>query len=964
MTRVAGAAVALALVVTPPVAATPDRPVRVTVSEGTNLAVTASATHLVVDLQGELFSLPRDGGRATSLGHDLDPFWPAFSPDGTRLAVQSFADGMFHLRTLAPDGGDVRQVTSGEHDDQHPAWSPDGTRIAFTSDRAGTEDIWSVDVRSGALTRVTTAASRESQPTWSPDGRSIAYVRDNAVESIDLTTSAVTTVVPAGAGFVGAPSWSPDGRRIAFVRSNRLFVAESGAVRQVGELTDVFPFPARWWSADEVVYGANGRIRVSDVRDGATRVVPFTATFTLQRDRYARKRPDFDSRRPRPVRGIVGPVLSPDGRTVVFKALNDLWSLPVGGTPRRLTHDSFYETDPAWSRDGRLAYASDKAGTQDLYVGERRVTSLPGAEVAPAWSPDGTALAYQDENHQTFTLDLASGAVRRVLGPQNAPGRPSWSADGRTLALTVSVAERNQILLVDVASGATRTVEPAPYASISTRGDDGPVWSPDGRSLAFSMHGTLWVLPVDQSGAPTGPARRVTHEASDAPSWSADSKWLLYLNNGRLKMTTVDGAVREVPVGLTFTRAQPSDRTVIHAGRLWDGRDPEPRTDVDIVVVGNRIQRIEPHRPDRPRDARYVDASGLTVTPGLIDLHVHQEMRSRFVGDRQGRLLLSYGITTTRSTGDPAYRALEDRESLDAGARTGPRFFMTGEMLEGSRVGWEFARPVRDERQLELELTRVRELDYDLVKTYERFRVDWQARVTGRAHRLGVPTTSHYLHPAVAHGVDGKEHVAAPSKWGFGFARERSAGGVYEDVRKLAAHLPITTTLFSSGSLLADDPGMVTDPRVRTLYTGQEQRALNAKLLCAQGRGPCGFLDGTAEQARRDVEVVKRLREAGGVVLAGTDAPLDSTALSLHLNLRALVEYGLTPFEALRAATLDNARHLGVASDLGSVEEGKLADLVVVGGDPSRDVAALADVRMVVRNGVLSTVDELLEPYR
>ncbi|NUT96843.1 MAG: hypothetical protein HOY78_32950, partial [Saccharothrix sp.] len=777
VTGFAWAVVALTLVA-PPV----DRPVRVTVTEGTNLAVTASADRIVVDVQGELFSLPRKGGRAKSLGHDLDPFWPTFSPDGSRLAVQSFADGTFHLRTLAPDGGDVRQVTSGEHDDLHPAWSPDGTKLAFTSDRAGTEDIWTVDARGGPPTRVTSAASRESQPTWSPDGRRIAYVRDNTVESVDLGTAEVRTEVAAGTGFVAAPTWSPDGRRIAFVRSNRLFVAESGSVRQVGALDDVFPFPARWLSAHEVIYGANGRIRVSDVRDGVTRVVPFSATFTLDRPHYQRKRYDFDSRRPRPVRGIVGPALSPDGRTVVFKALNDLWLLPIGGTPRPITRDAFYETDPAWSRDGRLAYASDKAGTEDLYVweagAERRVTDLPGAEVAPAWSPDGKVVAFQDENHQTFTLDLASGVTTRVLGPQNAPGRPSWSADGRTLALTVSVAERNQILLLDLASRVSRVVEPAPYASISTRGDDGPVWSPDGRSLAFSMHGTLWVLPVDPAGTPTGPARPVTDEASDAPTWSGDSKWLLYLHNGRLRKTTVDGRAEDVPMDLTFTRAQPSGRTVIHAGRLWDGRHPEPRTDVDIVVVGNRVERIEPHRADRSRGTRYVDASGLTVTPGLIDLHVHQEMRSRFVGDRQGRLLLSYGITTTRSTGDPAYRALEDRESLDAGARTGPRFFATGEMLEGSRPSWEFARPVRDERQLELELTRVRELDYDLVKTYERFRVDWQARVADRAHRLGVPTTSHYLYPAVAHGVDMKEHVSAPSKWGFGFARERSAGGV------------------------------------------------------------------------------------------------------------------------------------------------------------------------------------------
>ncbi|MBW4717961.1 amidohydrolase family protein [Saccharothrix obliqua] len=979
--RLGGAVLACALLVSSATAAEarPD-PTRVTVSEGTNLAVTVSPRDgsLVLDLQGQLFRLPREGGTAEPIGGDLlDPYWPAFSPDGSRIAIQSFAEGMFHIRTVAADGSDPRTLTRGDFDDMYPAWSPDGNRIAFTSDRKGTEDVWTVDVRTGQLTQITSATSAETHPTWSPDGKSIAYVHNNAVERVDLATRAVTTLVPAAAGFIAAPSWSPDGKRLAFLRAGQggrtLQVYEGGAVRQVGPHRDAFPFPPRWTSPNDVVYGADGHVVTSRVDTGASRVIPFKATFTLHRDKYERKAYDFDSERPRQVRGIAGPALAPDGKSVVFKALNDLWLTPVGGTPKQLTRDRYAETDPAWSRDGkRIAYASDKAGTMDLYAldvadgREQRLTSLPGAEVAPTWSPDGRALVFQDQNAQTLKLDLASGATTRVLGAQNAPGRPSWSPDGRTLALTTSVAERNQILLVNLASGTTKTVEPAPLGSVSTRGDDGPVWSPDGRLLAFSMDSTLWVLPVDATGTPTGKARQVTREVSDAPSWGPGNT-LLYLSNGRLRLTAVDnGQARDVPVPLTYRRDNPDTRLVIRAGRLWDGRHAEVRTDVDIVVVGNRIASIEPHRPDRALAGwKYVDASDLTVTPGLVDMHVHQEMRSRFVGDRLGRLLLSFGITSTRSTGDPAYRALEDRESLDANARTGPRFFMTGEMLEGSRVGWEFARPVRGEQQLGLELSRVQALDYDLVKTYERFPFDWQARVAGHAHGLGIPTTSHYLYPGIAHGVDMKEHLTGPSKWGFGFARDSSFAGVYDDVVQLAArgNMPFTTTLFSAGSLLADDPAIENDRRVRTLYTGQEQQTLHAKVLCAQGRGPCGFLDGSPEQAKRDVTTITRLLAAGGTVLAGTDAPLDTMAVALHLNLRAMAKYGVNPFQVLQSATLLPARQLGVEGDLGSVEEGKLADFVVTGGDASRDVTALADVRIVVKNGQVSTVDELLKPF-
>ncbi|MFD9962331.1 amidohydrolase family protein [Amycolatopsis sp. NPDC058986] len=954
----------------------------VTVTEGTNLAVTVSPRDgtLVFDLQGQLFSVPREGGTATPVGDDLlDPFWPVFSPDGKEIALQSYADGMFHITVITPDGRTSRQLTYGEHDDLQPAWSPDGTKIAFSSDRAGAADIWTVDVRTGETRQITKSTTQKSQPTWAPDGKSIAYVQGTGIESIDLATGAVRAVVPPGRSFLGAPSWSPDGRTLAFLRTGKegrtLMVSESGTVRQVGTYTDVFPFPARWLSAHELIYGANGKIAVSDTATGAGRAVPFSATFTVSRDEYARKTHDFDTRHPRPVRGIAGPALSPDGRSVAFKALNDLWLLPIDGKPQRLTHDQFSEWDPVWSPDGgRIAYASDKAGTEDLYVldvaggGEKRVTSLPGAEVSPAWSPDGKKLAFEDQDGLLSTVDLASGAVTKVLGPLNTPGRPSWSPDGRFLTLTVSAGQRNQILLVDVAAGTTRTIEPSPYGSVSTRGDDGPLWSPDGHWLAFSQDSTIHLLPVDATGTPTGPARRITDEASDAPSWSGDSKTVLYLHNGTLRLTTVDGeSTRDIPLDLTFTQDKPDSRLVIHAGRLWDGRHREPRTDVDIIVVGNRIRRIEPHREDRQRAGwQFIDASEQTVTPGLVDMHNHQEMRSRFFGDRQGRLLLSYGITTTRSTGDPVYRALEDREALTSGDRIGPRFFMTGEMLEGSRVSWEFARPVRDERQLALEMSRVRALGYDLVKTYQRFRNDWQTEVTEQAHEIGIPTTSHYLYPAIAHGVDMKEHLAGPSRWGFGFSHEGSLGGAYDDVIQLAAQgkMPFSTTLFSSSSLLADDPAMVTDPRLSALYTRSQQEILHAKLLCAQGKGPCGFLDADAARTRKEVDLIKRLLAAGGTVLTGTDAPLDTTAVSLHLNVRAMAKYGVDPFQVLQSATLLSARQLGVERDLGSVEEGKLADLVFTDGDASHDVNRLIDVRMVVKNGKPYTIDDLTAPFR
>ncbi|MDF5757669.1 amidohydrolase family protein [Spongiactinospora sp. TRM90649] len=961
-----------------------SRTIKVTVTEGTSMAVTAASggRTIVMDLQGILHSVAGSGGTARAFGDPLlDPFWPDLSPDGGSVAVQSFADGMFHIWTVSLKNGTARQLTSGEYDDLQPAWSPDGSKIAFSSARAGNGDIWIVDVANGQLKRVTSASVEETQPTWSPDGKSIAYVRENVVESVDLATGAVKTLVPSKTGALAAPSWSPDGGKIAFLRTEsgarRLKVSSApGEETTVGDLTDVYSFPPSWISAEELLYSGNGKIVVSKAATGETRRVPFAATFTLERPVYDRKEYDFDSNGRRDVRGIVGPALSPDGREVLYKALNDLWVQPVGrGNARKLTDDDFYEIDPVWSRDGKkIAYASDKGGTMDLWVRElsngreHRVTSLPGAEIAPAWSPDGKRLVFQDQGGKTFLVNADGGAApAELLGTRTAPGRPSWSADGRTVALSVSAGSRNQIELVNVEARTSKVVEPAPWRSISVRGDDGPAWSPDGRWFAFIMETTLWVLPVNPDGTPAGQARRLTDKPSDAPSWSGDSKTLLYLENGELRTISRDGGrSNAVKTGVSYQPAQPKGRVVIHAGKMWDGKSDSLRANVDITVVKNRITDVSPHRPGpHPPGWKVIDASDRTVMPGLIDIHYHQQLQSKFYGDRQGRLLLSYGITTTRSTGDQAYRAVEDREAAQAGARIGPRHFLTGEMLEGSRLSWDFARPVMNERQLDLEFSRAKALDFDLMKTYMRFPFKMQAEVAKRGHKLGIPTTSHYLSPGIGHGVDMQEHLSGPTRYNFSFSRNVSQGVVYDDVVKLLGKggFPLSTTLFASSALLADDPGMVDDPRVKSLYTGWEQDILDGELKCALGTGPCGFLSGNMASAQRSVEQFKKIMDAGGTVLAGTDGPLDNPAVSLHLNLRSMVKFGISPVKTLQSATLANAKALGIENDLGSVERGKLADLMFIEGDPLADINSLANVRDVMTNGMVHNVTDLMAPF-
>ncbi|HKE25949.1 MAG TPA: amidohydrolase family protein [Bryobacteraceae bacterium] len=978
----------------------------VTVTKGTNIAATVSPDRrtIVIDLQGSLWAIPFQGGSARRLTDPLlEPARPDYSPKGDAIAFQAYQGGTFHIWTIKPDGSGLRQITNGHGDDREPRFSPDGSKIAFASDRAfnGSYDIWSFEVATGKLTQWTSAPADEYEPAWSPDGSEIAFVsgigaNGTTIQAVNSTGALRTLCTAAPGAHVDSPAWSPDGKRVAYTQiaagKSRLMVDGSG----IGTDDDVFPFPATWLSGDRILYTGNGKIQATSLETGATSEVPFEASFALNRPAYTRKHFDLDSTASKTVKGIVSPVLSPGGNQIVFESLNQLWLMEIGGRPRPLTSDRYYKEDPAWSPDGkRIAYSSDKSGIENIYIldlsngAERRITSSTNrAEVGAAWSPDGKKLAFQDQAGATYVLDLDRDQERMVIPAQFAPSRPSWSASGTSISIAAlkPYSKRfregtSQILTANLATRKLTFSEAAPFLSLSTRGEDGPVYSPDGSSVAFVMGSVLWIRPVDRDGIPTGPGHAINQEATDAPTWSGDSKRLLYLSNGKLRLISTDGSkVETVPLDLTWSYEPAAESTLIHAGHLWDGRGAAVRDGVDIVVVNHRIRSIEPHKESLHRAAeanhdRFVDASSLTVIPGLWESHTHEWISGKFYGDRLGRLWLAYGVTELQSQGDPDYRAAETREAFGSGERVGPRFFASGEALDGERVYYNFMRPTYSEAQLQLELSRARALDYDLLKMYVRLPHALQQKAMEFAHsQMGVVAASHYMLPGMAYGMDGMTHVSATSRLGFAYTRTL-AGVSYQDVRSLfqASGMFVISTPFQSFPLYAEDPAMVDDVRLATLNTPWDQAGLRAKRDMALGkpapasetvRSRFGDVAATLEGLRKEEDTVIHLVRAGVLVLAGTDSPLDNVATALHLNLRAQVKFGLEPWQALQTATLLPARAFGVDRDLGTVEPGKLADLVLVAGDPLRNLRDLANVEAVMKSGKLYRISDLVAPFQ
>ena len=955
----------------------------VQLTEGTNMAAAVSpdGQHIAFTLQGTLWSMPISGGKATPLTDAMgDCHIPTWSPDGSWIAFQSYRSGTYHIWRVRPDATGLEQLTHGAHDDREPHWSPVGPNLIFSSDREGSYELWNLNVDSGDLRRLTTTAKKASWPAYAPDGQRIAYlVEDQGLYLMDADEED-GTLVHSGSD-LAAPAWSPDGSSLIFARVGaattqqlRLSVADGSTQTLSPDDVDIFPFRASWVDG-ELLYTADGGFRRRPPEESTAQRVPFTATVELWRPPYTRRSYPFDDDTPRPALGIRAPALAPDGESLIFSALGDLWLKRTGSTAQQLTKDHYVDLDPAWSPSGdRIVFATDRSGNMELWIlsledGFTEQLTDKGLDlVYPAWSPDGAWIACLEVGRKNLwsnaTLSLVNatnGATLALGAPIFVPSRPSWAPDSEHLALaTLRRYSRrfregvSEIRIVNIRDQSTSYFSPTPYISMGPRGASGPAWSPQGDALAFVQGGKLWLQDVSPTGRPLGAPEPLTSVLSESPTWSNDGR-LLALSNGQLQLIEpTTGLVSPVDLELSWTPEINQGTYAVHAGRLWDGLQTQYREDVDVIIQGQRIVAVEAHRE---RDFPVVDASEATVIPGLFDMHVHQH---GVVGERLGRSWLAYGITSVREVGADPYDALERKEAWAAGVRPGPRLFFTGGLLNGARIYYGLSNSVTTPEHRDWEMERIAALGYDLVKTYVRLPDSDQRMYTQRAHGLGIPVSSHEIYPAAAFGVDAVEHLGATSRRGFSL-KQSALRIAYQDVRTLLAEsgMFITPTLGIAGGMVLHislDPGALTAPGYAELVPEAHRQSFEA-----------AYRRSTITQTRRllvarQQRFLRELLDAGGKITAGTDVPFLPYGWSLHVELQLYVDGGLTPLEALRSATLWAAESLGVEADLGTLEAGKLADLVIVDGDPLTNIRDAWKVKSVIKGGTLHSADQLRNP--
>lgn len=378
-----------------------------------------------------------------------------------------------------------------------------------------------------------------------------------------------------------------------------------------------------------------------------------------------------------------------------------------------------------------------------------------------------------------------------------------------------------------------------------------------------------------------------------------------------------------------------------------------------------------------PTGLTTIDLAGCTLLPGLVDMHGHLYARADV--DIKGQfaayplLYLAGGVTTVRDPGELNPEQTEElKAQVEAGQAIGPRVFTAGPYFDHapSFVRWIKGTETPDEALTMFEQWRGR---IDMVKVYSRIHEDQFVALERAAHAAGLPIIGHLgsltAQRAIDLGINGLEHgIFTMSE----FATDNAAG--YRVLAEIDLQSPQVTKLIDSivRRQVVICPTTITfqciiDPAYRPAVDDwlpylSESAQTNQRAVRAKRQTPSADDLSLAQRVLdKQYQFVGLIHAAGGTVVAGTDPthPLMMPGWGMHRELENLVLSGFTPLEAIRAATYESARVLGVADDRGSIAAGKLADLLVVDGDPSRDISNIGRTRLVIQGGVMHQPAEL-----
>lgn len=949
-----------------------------------------------------------DGSQPRQLSFDTGVEFfaaPAWSADGKSVYVSRTLPPLLAFELFRYDlaGGQPVKVVSAQpaghesFDSRRNALgvavSPQGRYLYYASKRGTTwsdkvnPDAWSIqrhDLRTGEDAEFIALPGGAMKPVLSRDGRKLVYASRSegraGLRIRDLDTSEDRWL-----------SWplDPDGQ-------------------EGGYYADLLPGYRFLPDGSAVLVAVGGGLQKIAL-DGTRTPLPFSARVALEIG------PDLrfaSSEETGPVRArmLQSPALSPDGRRLAFTAFGalhvhalDTHDPDGASSPRRLDTGGRQAWHPAWSADGAtLAYVtwSPTEGGQVWTIAAdgtqppRQRTQVPAYYSEPLFVPnaaagaEGDLVALRVSHHARlsapteFAPSLPTELVR--IGADGEQSRLGEVAGARALqydaaharlqvysgsgvsAIPLAGGEPERLLSVRQRSPSQYVGTPVPVAEVKLH--------PDGRLALARAASQLFLVDVPTPAKPgdtpdvdlTRPGKgwtKLTGVGADAFSWADGGKtitWMVGASFHRVALADVDRAAapgsaeasaRALAIAVEMPRDQPSGALLLRGGNAITMRGDEVIRRADVLVVGNRIAAIGTRGSFAlPEGVEVRDVSGRWLLPGFIDTHAHWfGIRRSVLDPNPWEFLanLAYGVTSGLDVQSFTADIFAYQDLLDAGLMVGPRAYSTGPGIFVDS-GIDSAGDAR------VVLSRYR--DHYRTRNVKAYmlgnRAQRRAFVEG-AHAMGMIPTTEGASDArlnLSHAVDGfagNEHTLPVSPLRADVIALLAQTGI--------AYTPTFQVLY--GGRQALDAMIIThvpqdDPKVRSFIPAD---ILQAKAEYRRWSRP---EDQDYPRFARDVTAVQR---AGGRIGVGSHGEMQG--VGYHWELEAHASGGATPHEVLRAATLGSSSVIGRAGELGSLEVGKLADLLVLARNPLDDIRNSQSIESVMKNGRLYDAASLDETW-
>ena len=942
-----------------------------------------------------------DGSEAKALSRDTGATVftsPAWSPDGrfvyvSRMVQPILAFELYMFDTLGGAGVRITNADASGHasfDERHNALgvvaSPDGRYIYYSTKQGSTwseRDIphWTIarrDLRSGVEQTVIPSHGGAMRPALSPDGKQIAYA----------SRSGQRTGIRLRHLETGEDRW--------------LAYPVDGDGQQGGYYADLLPRFVFSPDGKTLLLGVGGAIHRLDIASGVQTNVPFSAPVELALGATTRIQQTPETG-PVRVRVIQSPRLAPDGRSIAFAALGGVYvqALSEGSTPKRIDQGAEPAFQPAWSPDGRALVFVTWAASAGGHIWKvsagggqpRKLTRQAAFYSEPAFTPDGRAIVALRSSHYDRVRDFseiafgglgasrASDLVRipsssgtlETLAPVPGAHALGFAQDGERIrfygpggisSMRLDGSDVRQELSVLARSPSQYVGAPEPVSEIRS--------SPRGDWALVRTASQLYLMPVPPANGTTAPvvdlaapgisSTRLTRVGADYFDWADGGRSITWSLGSTFRRIGLEAALKEAPemaesraqsfaVPLEIPRDLPRGALVLRGGTAITMRGEEVLENADILIVDDRIAAIgRAGEVQVPAGAAIRDVGGRYIVPGFIDTHAHWFSIRREILDLQHWAFLAnlaYGVTSGLDVQTFTADAFAYQDLIDAGLMLGPRAWSTG---PGVFVNSE----LDSKEQAVAVLTRYR--DYYRTRNIKSYMVGGRRQrqlMVEAARELGMmPTTegASDLELDLTHAIDGfagNEHALPVSP-------------LHEDVIQLyaqsrIAYTPTLSVLYGGSPALFE---LIV--RERPQDDAKLARFTPADVIAERLRN-VHWTPPESQTYSSFARDALRIQRAGGLVGMGSHGEVQG--LGYHWEMEAYASGGATPREVLHAATAASSEIIGRAKEVGTLEVGKLADLLILDEDPLRDIRNTRKIRNVMKNGRLYDADTLDEVW-